>query len=714
MPKYTQTDRQMKVATPLGTDVLMLIGFRGHEAISEPYTFELDLVAEFSEVEKVAFDKLIGKAVTVFLKVPNSMENTDPYRPINGICVRFAEGGEDEEFKHYKMEIVPQLWLLTKKTQSRIFQQKTVPDILKQVLTGLQVEWEIQGTFEARDYCVQYRETDFAFASRLMEEEGIFYFFKHDSGSHTMVLGNTPVSHKPVPIGSPKVKFDVLQGGTRDEDHIYEWNKRQDLVSEKFVLWDSCFELPTQNLEATKDVLASVQAGAVSHKLSLAGGKLEVYDYPGEYAQRFDGVNPSGGEQPSDLQKIFPDKDRTVGIRAQEEAAGAVRIDSSSHFRHIVSGYKFDLERHPGGGGAGHGPSADGTYLLVSIEHEGEDVDFRSAGASATYQNMFVCQPFALPFRPPRRTPRPVMHGSQTAFVVGPAGEEIFTDKYGRVKVQFQWDRDGQKDSNSSCWIRVATTWAGKQWGTIHVPRIGQEVVVDFLEGDPDQPIIMGSVYNAATMPPYKLPDNKTQSGIKSRSTLKGGPQEFNELRFEDKKGSEDIYFHAQKDFHRVVENDDDLEVDHNQKIWVKGLRREQVHDAEEVLIVKDRTHHVMGNEALWVDGEKGRALRITTGHHVTTIDQGDSLFEVKNGKQTTTVAQEDKTSAMTIVLEAQASIELKVGASTIKITPAGIEMSTPMFKAAATGTAELSGAATTVKGQGILTLQGALTKIGP
>jgi type VI secretion system secreted protein VgrG len=266
--------------------------------------------------------------------------------------------------------------------------------------------------------------------------------------------------------------------------------------------------------------------------------------------------------------------------------------------------------------------------------------------------------------------------------VVGPSGEEIFTDKYGRVKVQFRWDRQGTNDGNSSCWVRVATPWAGKQWGAIHIPRIGQEVVVAFEEGDPDQPIIVGSVYNAEQMPPYSLPDNKTQSGMKSRSSLEGGPDDFNELRFEDKKGSEDIYFHAQKDFHRVVENDDDLKVGHDQTITIHNDRTATIEE---------------GNDKLTI--EKGdREVKIEMGNDSLLISMGNQTTRLDLGKSET---------------EAMQSIELKVGQSSIKVDQTGVTIKGMMVKVEGQIQTEVKGLMTNVSGDAILQVKGGLTMIG-
>jgi type VI secretion system secreted protein VgrG len=613
----------MTVSTPLGKDTLLLVGFSGHEGISQLYSFQLDLIAE--NKTDVAFDKLLGQKVTVTQVLPKGKK-----RYFNGLCSRFMQGARDDKFTAYQMEIVPQFWLLTRRVQSRIFQHISVVDILKKVLTGLDVTYEINGSFAPRDFCVQYRESDFNFASRLMEEEGIYYFFKHADGSHKMVLANTPGSHPDMPEGS-KFIFERHLGGTRTEERIDQWQKVQELRSGKYTLWDHCFELPHKHLEADKTIQESVAAGKVNHKLKVGGNdKLEIYDYPGAYAQRFDGIDKGGGEKPADVQKIFEDNKRTVGIRMQEETVPGLVIQGGSNCRNLVSGHKFTLERHF---------NADGPYVVTSIQHSGRmNANYRSGAADAfEYRNTFTCIPAALPYRPLRTTRKPVVDGTQTAVVVGPAGEEIFTDKYSRVKVQFHWDREGKNNADSSCWVRVSTLWAGKQWGVIHIPRIGQEVIVDFLEGDPDQPIIMGSVYNADQMPPYGLPGSKTQSGIKSRSSLQGSPVNYNEIRFEDKKGSELVTVHAEKD--------QSIEVEHDEAHWVGHDRKKTIDHDETTHVKHDRTETVDNNETITVHGQRKETVdkneTITIHQNRTeTVDQNETISV--GGSRTRTVSKNE------------------------------------------------------------------------
>lgn len=559
---YTQAGRRLVVKTPLGKDDLLLSGFSGHEAISQPFFFQLECVAE--NAKTIPFDGLLGQKVTVEISLPGGSK-----RFINGSCLRVAQGARDATFTRYLLDLVPEAFLLSRKTQSRIFQHLSIPDILKKVLKGFPVTWEIQGTFHPRDYCVQYRESDFAFASRLMEEEGIYYFFKHSDGSHTMVVANSPGSHSDVSPGPSNLIFETVGGGTREEDRVNAWEKAQELKSSKVVLWDHCFELPHKHLEAPSPIQGSVAAGKSSHKLQLgANAPLELYDFPGAYAQRFDGINKGGGEQPAEIQKIFQDNSRTADLRMQSEAAASVLVHAASNCRQIVSGHKFTLQRHFEG---------DGSWVVYQVGHTAsEAADVRSGGGGFTYQNHFSCFPVALPFRPPRVTPIPTVRGSQTAVVVGPPGEEIFTDKYGRVKVQFHWDREGKSDTDSSCWVRVGQPIAGRRWGASFWPRIGQEVIVDFLEGDPDQPIIVGSVYNADQMPPYlgDGPDSKHKNdnkltGVKSNTTM--GGEGYNEWRFDDAKGKEQIFLHAERNMDTRVKGDSMESVGGSKHLTVGG-----------------------------------------------------------------------------------------------------------------------------------------------
>jgi len=559
MSKYIQAHRPLAITTPLGKDVVLVTGFRGQETISQLFNFHVELLAEAQN--QIHFDRILGQNVTVEMRLAN-----DEKRYFNGLVKRFSQGGRDENFVHFRAELVPKLWLLTKKIRSRIFQHLTVPDILRLVLSGLDITYEISGTYYQRDYCVQYRESDFDFASRLMEEEGIYYFFRHSDASHQMVVTDVSTQHPSV-NGQSNVVYEEVSGGARNDMRITVWEKSQELRSGKYTLWDHCFELPDRHLEAKGKTIASVAVGEVTHKLSVGGNEqLEIYDYPGGYAQRFDGIDRNGGPQPQDLKNIFPESERTVKVRMEQEEASSLEIEGASNCGQFVAGHTFNLERHFDG---------NGQYLLSAVEHEAHlDGNYRSNDALGfSYVNRFSCLPVALPYRPQLVTRKPVIAGIQTATIIGPSGEELFCDKYGRVKVQFHWDREGKKDANSSCWLRVAQVWAGKGWGAFFWPRIGHEVVVVFEEGDPDQPLIIGSVYNAQNMPPFELPKSNKIGGFKSASVRGMAHKNFNGIIFVDTKDHEHLVIHSERHMVFNAEYDKEFRAGRNHGERVPGAR---------------------------------------------------------------------------------------------------------------------------------------------
>jgi type VI secretion system secreted protein VgrG len=664
-----QSGWPITLTTPLGDDVLIPEGFTASEGVSRMFEVKLDAITEHPH--SVDFDRLLGQSVTLELKIQGAAP-----RVWNGIVSRIVQGNRTTDFTAYTVEMVPRLWLLTRASRSRIFQRKTVPDIIKEVLANVDFSLEVTTTFLPRNYCVQYRETDFHFVSRLMEEEGIFYFFRHSPGRHEMAIVNSPAAHADMP-GNSSLTYDEVRGGARKDHRIYAWQKSQEIRSGKVTLWDHSFELPHKHLDADKTMQESVSVGGKSMKLKVpVSAALELYDYPGGYAERFDGITAGGADAASNLQNIFDDNKRTAEIRMQAETARELLFFAESDCRQIVSGYKFGLERHF----SDSGNAKD--YIVLAAEHSASHpLGTERSPEAFKYSNRFTSLPLGIPFRPPRITPLPAVRGTQTAVVVGPSGEEIFTDKYGRVKVQFHWDRDGTDDANSSCWLRVATPWAGKQWGSIHIPRVGQEVLVDFLEGDPDRPIIVGSVYNADQLPPYVLPANKTQSGIKSRSSKDGGADNFNELRFEDRKGKEQIYTHAEKDMLTEVENDETRDVGH------------------------DRTTTVKNNET----------RTVKEGNDAVTIGQGNQTLEIKMGNQTIAIKmgnQSTKLDAGKSETEAMQSIELKVGQSSVKLDQTGVTIKGMTIKIEGQIQVQIKGLMTQVNGDAMLTAKGGIVMI--
>ncbi len=630
-----QAGRSMSVATPLGADTLLLLGFNGEEGISQLFRFDLDLAAE--EPEKVKFATLLGRRVTVRLSLPAGKS-----RYFNGICSRFSQGMSSTFAASYRMEVVPAAWLLTQRARSRIFQNVSVPEILRLLFGEIpDVTYELAGQYQARDYCVQYRETDFNFASRLMEEEGIAFYFDHRSDAHEMVItdrGTFP-SLEPADL-----LLLPLEDTMVDEDAISHWEKTQGLHSGKITLRDHTFELPHQTLEAQEQIPASVTVGQVEHQLRV--GKpdaMELYDWPGEYAQRYDGLDRAGGDRPGELQKIFKDNVRTAGIRAEQAATEAIVVRGVGRYRHLSSGYSFNLtQRTPETyiGGKPH----DGQYYLTQVSHSGRAGEtYRSGGvAEDLYHNSFTCLPVGLKYRPPRSTAKPVIQGTQSAVVVGPPGEEIHTDKYGRIKVRFHWDRLSPHDDSSSCWVRVAQIAAGAGFGGIHIPRVGQEVVVQFEEGDPDRPIVVGSVYNPERMPPYTLPKGKMISGLRTNTYPGGGG--MNEITADDTKGNELIYFHAQYNHNTVVKHDQTTTIGHDETIHV-GRNRDET---------------------------------IVKSHHLT-VGAGQMISVTGNLSQTVTETQSEH--ARKILLTADMEVTIRCGASSITLSPAMISISAPLVK---------------------------------
>ena len=561
---HTQDERLAAITTPLGKDVLLLEGFSGSEGISELFRFDVRLLAEVDTT--IDFDAIVGKNVTISIFTPAG----DRY--FNGLVSRFSQGESDSTFTAYTAEVVPWLWMLTQTADCRIFQDKTVPDIVMQVFKDLgftDVRQQLTGSYPPREYCVQYRETDFNFVARLMEQYGIFYYFQHEKGTHTLVLADAKAAHQPAPLQA-KARFHRIAAGETLTDHVVtRWRRQQQVRSGKFTLTDYNFETPSVNLAVNVDSQGS-------------SSKFEIYDYPGEYQKRAEG-------------------EALVRTRIEEEECQRLIVDGGGSCAGFTAGYKFDLTEHPG-------KIHNGAYVLTRVSHEASEPGYRSQNAGEfAYRNSFTCIPVGVPFRPRRRTLRPVVEGPQTAEVVGVAGEEIYTDKYGRVKVQFHWDREGKKNEKSSCWIRVSHPWAGKSWGAVAIPRIGQEVIVDFLEGDPDQPIITGRVYNGELMPPYPLPAGGVVSGLKSNSTKGGGG--YNEISMNDTKGTEIITIHGQYDMATTIEHDVTKSVGNNESVSIGANRTENVGTDESISIGGNRSESVDKNESISIAQNRTKSV---------------------------------------------------------------------------------------------------------
>jgi type VI secretion system secreted protein VgrG len=579
---YQQENRFIKLKTPLGEDVLLLQGFTGREGISQLFKFSLDLL---SDKNSIAFKDIIGQNVTITVTLADSKE-----RYFNGFVSRFAQSGSSTRFTNYHMEIVPWPWFLTRIADCRIFQNMTIPDIIQKVFQSRgfsDFKKSLTGSYDAREYCVQYRETDFNFISRLMEQYGIFYYFEHADGKHTMVLADSPSAHQSCPNQS-SANYNMTAGDLDSEDVVTSWNMEQELRTGKFSMTDYNFETPGANLMSNEPTVVSVGGNS----------KFEIYDYPGDF------LNQSQGG-------------KLAKVRMQEEEASHLVAHGSSVCRAFTSGYKFDLKEH-------YRDDVNSSYVLTEIQHVASvsgSYD-HSEAVGAYYSNHFNCIPAAVPFRPPRITPKPFVQGPQTALVVGKSGEEIWVDKYGRIKVQFYWDRQGKKDENSSCWMRVSQPWGGKGWGAMWIPRMGQEVVVSFEEGDPDRPFISGRVYNADQTVPYTLPDHQTVSSFMSRSSKGGAAANYNEIRFEDKMGSEQIFINAERDMDQRVEVDSREFIGANRHLNVGANQTENI-GADKHLNVA--ANHV---EAI------GKNMSLTVGVDLMETIGNDQHLNVANNLQ--------------------------------------------------------------------------------
>jgi type VI secretion system secreted protein VgrG len=631
---YTQDHRVIAIETPLGKDVLLLLSFSAHEAVSRPFRISAEFLSENSSVD---FTKIVGQKVSISLKLAD-----DSKRYFSGYVSRFSQTGSDRRFTHYHAEIVPWLWFLTRRADCRIFQSMTIPEIVTKIFKDRgfgDFRNALQGDFEQREYCVQYRETDFNFVSRLMEQYGIFYFFEHEKDKHTLVMGNAPSVHKPCPSQS-KARLDFNVGAySKDEDLLGGWNSEQELRPGKYALTDYNFETPSTSLMSNEETVYKV------------GGndKYEIFDYPGEF--------PKKGEGSS----------RTK-IRMQEEEAVHLVAAGSGNCRTFISGYRFDLTGHPRS-------DQNQSYVLTEVQHSasvGASYSGSEGQSEEFYSNHFRCIPHSVLYRPQRLTPRPFVQGPQTAVVVGKSGEEIWTDKYGRVKVQFFWDREGKNDEKSSCWVRVSQPWAGKNWGAINIPRIGQEVIVEFLEGDPDRPLITGRVYNDALMPPYTLPDNMTRTTFLTRSTKNGTSSNFNELRFEDKKDSEQIFMNAERDMDLRVEHDSREFVGNDRNLIVQNDQKEKVWGEQDIQIAKDQNEKVGGDASLNVTGNQNVQVGQTM-----SLQVGQNLQEKSGQNYAHEAGMEIHLKAgMNVVIEAGLELTIMASGNFINIGPAGVAIS--------------------------------------
>jgi type VI secretion system secreted protein VgrG len=645
----------------LGDDQLLVRRLHGREELGRLPEYRLELMRS-QRLEPIDAADLLGTQATVKLLRAN-----DQFRWINGWITAVDLGGAAGRFDIYRVELRPWLWHLTLGTDCRIFQDKNALQIIEAVFadySSAKVDTaKLSGTLRTRPYCVQYRESDFAFVSRLMEEEGLWYYFVHVDGQHTLVLCNGASGHVALPEGS--LAWSHAQGDEEQarEDIVTSWRYKQQLRSLKFTHDDYDHEAPAT-------VLLKTDQRTVGYPTP---GDLEVYDWPGTYAYPGDANNASQGTA-------------NAKLAVNRFESGHLVASAATPCRSIAAGRTFNLTGHP---------RHAGVYLVTGVVFEADLGDEEASQATRGFGFSARVQlvPQAAPFASEALTPKPIVRGPQTAVVVGPAGDEIHVDRLGRVKVWFRWDRVGPKNERSTCFVRVATPWSSKGYGMISTPRIGDEVVVSFLEGNPDRPLITGSVYNGDHLPPYALPAQATVSGIRSRSSKGGGAANFNELRFDDKTGSEYVWLQAEKDFHRLVKHDATDEVVRNHQVEIGKNHTAAVGEAWDLKIGKtaklevgtDASAKVLGDLNIAVDGatglKVGGAIDIKSDGAIA-VTSGGAMDVDAGGSLTISSAGSVHIKAATgVVIDGGMSLSIKVGGTFITLDPSGVSIVGPMVK---------------------------------
>jgi type VI secretion system secreted protein VgrG len=585
----------------------------------------LGLISERGDLKP---EDLLGKPVTVMMELRD-----DSKRCFHGYVTRFGIGRHRGRYFGYQATVRPWLWFLTRTSDCRIFQEETVPDIVKKVFEDHSIanfEFKLFRSYRKWTYCVQYRESDYNFVARLLEHEGIYWYFEHTDSSHKLILVDSQSAHDAAGGYESLPYFENGAGAPPDTDYVSSWSFAREVKTGKVATTSYDFERPSTSL-------ATDQNKQRSYELS----DYERFDFQGDYTQVGDGT-------------------QWMENRMDELQSRFERLRATTYAQGICTGRLVKLARHPR-------EDQNAEYLVTAESVHAHQATGESDAGGHGFSCDFSAIPSAQQYRPPRRTPKPFVQGPQTAVVVGPGGDEIHTDKYGRVKVQFHWDRYGKKNEKSSCWVRVSHPWAGKNFGGIHIPRIGQEVVVDFLEGDPDQPLITGRVYNAEQMPPWDLPANATQSGILTRSSKGGAYGNANALRFEDKKGSEQVWLHAEKNQDIEVENDEThwvghdrtKTVDHDETTTVKHDRTETVGNNETIDIGVNRTETVGSNENITIGSNRTENVGVNE-----SITIGSNRSVTVGGSETKTVAlQRTHTVGVNETISVGAAQEITIGA---------------------------------------------------
>ena len=645
--------RLLNIGTVKGTDAFIVERMTGKEELSRLFEYRVDLL---SEVGTHTPEDFLGTNATVGIEMVN---DADP-RFFNGYISRFTVLGQvfTPAYKsnigfRYQITLSPWLWFLTRTSTCAIFQQKAILDVIKDVLnraTQLKsFDDKVSGATETRDYCIQYRETDFNFFSRLMEQAGLYYFFTHEDGKHTLVLTDDPATHKSFP---ERTELRFSASGLA-EASMRTWVQSAEVQSGAFAIDDFDYNKPGTQL---------IKVAPKERSHSNAG--FELYDYPGEYTE------PSWGSTYSRL--------RIEELYCKYEVSRGTGTE-----RAVRPGYKFKLADHPV-------DRLNKEYLVLSHSFTAENNLSSGGGKGASAGSSFECQfsviPAATQFRPARITPLPTIPGTQTAIVVGPEGEEIHTDALGRVKLQFHWDRYSTGSDKDSCWVRVSNPFAGKGWGAINIPRVGQEVIVQFMEGDPDRPLVTGRVYNGEDNPPYAMPGHKMITGLKTRSYPNGSTEEFNELRFDDTKGSERIYLQAQKWM--------DFRVKSTFKEWIGGTYNTYVCGSTH--IQTNDSMHLTSKGDMRLTSEDG-FIDLGAKDDIAIVSQDgvyiDGVEQVSlRSPAIYQVADDFNIEGKKVYITGSDCIDLKCGGSFVSIKPDGVYIKGTMVYVNSGGSAEAAG----------------------
>jgi type VI secretion system secreted protein VgrG len=616
---FTQDEHFMSIETPLGKDRLLLTSLVGDEALSQLFSYQVEMLSTDHAIKP---ESLVGRKIGIVI-----CDHDGNRRSINGMVGQFRAGALTlRDYRRYTAEIVPWMWFMTHTSDCRIFQKQSTPEIIEQVFQTFGfADFEIavsRPDYPAHEFCVQYRETAFNFVSRLMEQSGMFYFFRHDGDRHVLVIADQNVSFQDLP--DPTL---IHVSGNQPDGQVTGWQHSFAFRPGRWAQTDYDFQVPSKNLLTTEPTVL---------KLASAD-RFERFEYPGRYVDKGPGA-------------------RSTRMLMEVEEAGYHLVHGTSRYLHLRTGGRFKLRGHPC-------QNPGDTYVISRVRHEASDSTYLgNSGAPPSYSNSFEAIPADVRFRPQRTMAKPVVHGPQTAIVVGPPGEKIFTDRYGRVRVQFHWDRYGKHDDKSSCWIRVSQSWSGRGWGAVNLPHVGHEVVVSFLEGDPDCPMITGRVYNGENTMAMGMPENKTQSAIRDHSG--------NEIVMEGKSGSEDIRINATKDTNVVITHDYNETVKTgNRKIEVQsGTHTETIKGDTKVSIVSGSyVHFVAANQAQRVSKQSNVLASTDADVYVEAatsiqLHVGESTLWMEKGGNVEIKAKKIVLDAETISLSGQTSIELVGG----------------------------------------------------